>query len=584
MVHCDIPRLTTVGDEIEELAQRNLDEQTSTGCKENLELSRAWLRNCLANHTSCGPRQPEHWLPTRLLDVGFSDSSALRLVLSCSLDIETQYLALSHRWGTDMGCVLNSSNITAYQTTIPLSNISATIRDSVAVTRALGFRYLWVDSMRIVQNDLNDWAREPTTMSKVYGLSTCTIAAVNSGSGSAGYFAARNQYRIQPCRVPNPFSKDRKYSFNIGSQYLHHIHERKVRNSLWYNRGWVFQERTLSPRLLIFSQTQILWACKQLQAAETWPCGKTNENHIDRFESFMVEKSRFEKLLDRSCGVSVDQSAWWMFLKDYMASAKLTKQSDRLIAIQGIATLIQDLTGVSYFGGFWLNDNLPGSLLWKTASGNLSRSNKYCAPSWSWAAIQGTVKLDNIDPSSTISLLRVIGHETLQHNRARSSRNTQKALRVEGMLLYAAIIISCEGDHCQKAVTIEYSKTVSRPTIYIKTKPDSFKDSNANTYRLPNDLGPFNRPSVVVPVKIWSEAYFYCNRCVSHHSSNSRAHSLNTCGYWDDSSSDHWLCSLRGVRLYCQALLDLLDQGLPVLLLLYYSPNRKEGENAKYGG
>ncbi|PQE05065.1 hypothetical protein CJF31_00002227 [Rutstroemia sp. NJR-2017a BVV2] len=464
-LHWGFPRLTETGDEVEELAQRNIDEQTSTGCVENLQISRTWLHNCLTNHPSCGPHQPESWLPTRLLDVGSSDSQNIRLILGSSLDAETQYVALSHRWGTNKGCELNSGNITAYQETIPLSDISATVRDSVAVTRALGFQYLWVDTMCIIQDDDSDWTWQSATMSKVYGLSMCTIAAVNSGFGSQGYFTNRNQYRIRPCRVPNPFRTVSKYSFNVRSQYLHRIHEREVKGSLWYNRGWVFQERTLSPRLLIFSGTQILWACEQLQAAETWPCGKTREHHIDRFESFKVEKARFYKLLDRSCGVLINQSTWWTFLKDYMASAELTKKSDKLVAIQGIATLIQNLTGVSYSGGFWLNDNLPESLLWKAAPVKLPRPKEYRAPSWSWAAVDGTIELNNNDSQSTRSLIRVIGHESIPHDLAQSGRSTREALKVAGMLLHATIIISQEGDRCDRVVTIEYSKTVSRPPI-----------------------------------------------------------------------------------------------------------------------
>jgi hypothetical protein len=263
--------------------------------------------------------------------------------------------------------------------------------------------------------------------------------------------------------VPNPFSAGTKYFFNIRSQYLHRIHDREIRGSLWYNRGWVFQERTLSPRLLIFSGTQILWACKQLQAAETWPCGKTSENHIDQFGSFMAEKAQFDKLLDRSCGVSINHSTWWAFLREYMASAEFTKRSDRLVAIQGIATLVQGLTGTTYTGGFWLNDNLPESLLWKAAFTNLSRLNEYNAPSWSWPALDGPIQLNDTGFQSTTKLIRIIGQETVRDDLARSGRNMREALRVAGMLLPAAIILSREGDRCHKVVTMEYSTTVSGP-------------------------------------------------------------------------------------------------------------------------
>jgi hypothetical protein len=131
-------------------------------------------------------------------------------------------------------------------------------------------------------------------MAQVYGLSTCTIAAANSGSGDAGCFATRNQYRVRPCSIPNPFKTNSKYSFFVRSQYLHRIHEREVKESLWYNRGCVFQQR-LSRRLLIFGKSQMLWACEELQAAETWPCGEKSKNYIGGFESLKLKSPDFTR-------------------------------------------------------------------------------------------------------------------------------------------------------------------------------------------------------------------------------------------------------------------------------------------------
>jgi hypothetical protein len=435
--------LTKKGNKFEELAQKDIDGQDSTGCKENLELARAWLSNCLDNHPSCGPRQQERWLPTRLLDVGSCENQAVCLVSGSRLDPESPYAALSHRWGTDKSFVLSSTNLASYQANIPVNELSSTICQAIEVTRGLALQYLWVDSMCIVQDDADDWARESATMSKVYGLSTCTIAAANSSSIRNGCFTRRNQYLVRPCRVPNPFKTDSKYSFHIMSQYLNQIHDREVRRSEWYSRGWVFQERTLSPRLLIFSGNQILWACERLQAAETWPSGKTSENYIDRFESFAVEKARFYKLLGRLNGVSTSHSAWWTFIQDYM-SAELTVRSDRLVALQGIATLIESLTGQAYCGGFWLNDNLPHSLLWKPPAHRMPRPMEYRGPSWSWASIDGKVQL-NSGPSQGANLIRVLGKVYVYDGASPKSRSPQDGLRVAGLLLPAAALTYWDG-------------------------------------------------------------------------------------------------------------------------------------------
>jgi hypothetical protein len=119
--------------------------------------------------------------------------------------------------------------------------------------------------MCIVQDDQDDWSRESATMSKVYGLATCTIAAALDGNGNDGCFANRNKYRVRPYKIPNPFTTNSNLSFYVRSQYLSEIYKREVMDWPWYSRGWVFQERTLTPRLLIFGKTQILWSCHKLQ-------------------------------------------------------------------------------------------------------------------------------------------------------------------------------------------------------------------------------------------------------------------------------------------------------------------------------
>ncbi len=58
------------------------------------------------------------------------------------------------------------------------------------------------------------------------------------------------------------------------SPYIDQIYEKDIRCSDWFKQGWVFQKRMLAPRLLTFTRSQVLWGCSELQAAETWPCGK----------------------------------------------------------------------------------------------------------------------------------------------------------------------------------------------------------------------------------------------------------------------------------------------------------------------
>lgn len=436
-----------------------MDQQSWTGSLGNFELASLWLQGCLAHHTSCRPLHTEHWLPTRLLEVGSVGDRTIRLVERTSMTEEAQYVTLSHRRGNGEGCVLTLSTMSMFKEGLHLTEVSDTVRDSVVTTRALGLNYLWIDSMCIIQDDHGDWHQEATTMSQVYGLSTCTIAAANSGIDNTGYLAMRNQYRFRPCGVPNPFKMKSKYSFYIRSQYLSEIYARELKGSLWHNRGWVFQERILSPRLLIFSGTQIMWACQNLQAAETWPRGKTSENYIDRFQSLEVEKARFGQLLSPSQGVTRSNSAWLLFLQDYMKSAKLKFPSDKLVAIQGIATLVQRLTRLRYYGGLWFNDDLPCSLLWSVRTPTKSHPAEYGAPSWSWAAAEGSVNF--VVMWATTTLIQVDGHTALPGAGIRADeRHQREALHVKGKLIEAAIVTSPQGNLCTRMVTPDYARRV----------------------------------------------------------------------------------------------------------------------------
>ncbi|EEU44543.1 uncharacterized protein NECHADRAFT_85196 [Fusarium vanettenii 77-13-4] len=489
--------LSIPDDNLEDLAQRNLHTQTTTGHPETLQLAKEWLWSCLDSHPSCGPRYPstEDFVPTRLLDIGTIESPLLRLVSGASLDPKSRWVALSHRWATNQIHILRSSKVAAYHIAIPPSEVSPTIRDATHVTRALGIRYLWVDCMCIIQDDGSaDWARESNTMSKIYGRSTCTIAAATTAAaaapatadtesearGGGGFFAERSPYRVRPCVIRNPFkSGDSRYQFNVMPPYLNRLHDENVRSSEWFKRGWVFQERMLAPRLLVFSDTQILWGCSYLQAAESWPRGKTAENYIDRFESVATERKRLQQLLHQETGVRKNHKAWWTFLRDYMAS-ELTVRSDRLPAISGVAALVEGLSGERYCGGLWITaEDLPEALLWQVGNKNVRRRPpEYRAPSFSWAKVEGEICLKTGDLKRTsTSLVRVI--EGLQLEDAELSgnttgRNVREALRMEGILLPASVLTSSDGGIDHRILTreagVEQASIIQKELEYAQSR------------------------------------------------------------------------------------------------------------------
>ncbi|KAL2677320.1 hypothetical protein Neosp_011089 [[Neocosmospora] mangrovei] len=329
-------------------------------------------------------------------------------------------------------------------------------------------------------------------MSKIYGRSTCTIAAATTAAAPAtadseskagdggGFFAERSPYRVRPCVIRNPFkSGNSRYQFNVMPPYLNRLHDENVRSSEWFKRGWVFQERMLAPRLLVFSDTQILWGCSYLQAAESWPRGKTAENYIDRFESVATERERLQQLLHHKTGVRKNHEAWWTFLRDYMAS-ELTVRSDRLPAISGVAALVEGLSGERYCGGLWITaEDLPEALLWQVRNENMRRRPpEYRAPSFSWAKVEGEnwLRTGDLKRTST-SLVRVIEGLQLEDTELSGNttgRNVREALRMEGILLTASVLTSSDGgiDHRRltREAAVEQASIIQKELEYAQSK------------------------------------------------------------------------------------------------------------------
>ena len=78
-----------------------------------------------------------------------------------------------------------------------LPDLPLTFKDCLFTARKLNVRYVWIDSLCIIQDDEDDWARESAVMNKVYMNSLCTIAADASQCAYGGIFRKISQHRTQ---------------------------------------------------------------------------------------------------------------------------------------------------------------------------------------------------------------------------------------------------------------------------------------------------------------------------------------------------------------------------------------------------
>ena len=178
-----------------------------TGSQAVLNLARQWLAQCLCleNHVArChefGEGVNERsLLPTRLLDITQGDGRVRLYLTDRTRDQGLQYLCLSHKWGDADIFRLTEETLPELQQGVAFNLLPRTFRDALHITMVLGYKFIWIDSLCIIQDSPEDWQREALTMASVYGNAVCTIAATQENSHS-GCFRARNPLAMRPCRL-----------------------------------------------------------------------------------------------------------------------------------------------------------------------------------------------------------------------------------------------------------------------------------------------------------------------------------------------------------------------------------------------
>lgn len=204
-------------------------------------------------------------LPTRLIDVGRDNTEPIRLVqTSQESAAKSPYIALSHCWGTlrrEQRCCTYADNIDQRKAHIAYDELPPSFQDAVRVTRALGMRYLWIDSLCIVQDDPDDWSAEAGRMEDVFSHAYCTIAASSAVSSLTGFLGHRRP------RDAIKLSTSGREPFYLAEDV--DDFRADVENSVLSSRGWVLQERALSRRTIYFTSTQVYWECGNGIVCET---------------------------------------------------------------------------------------------------------------------------------------------------------------------------------------------------------------------------------------------------------------------------------------------------------------------------
>lgn len=317
--------------------------------------------------------------PKRLIDVGRS-TRPIRVVET--QEKAFQYVALSHCWGSAAPLKATKSSWAKLTVNIPFDNLPPLFQDAIIITRQLGLRYLWIDSLCIIQDSLRDWETEATKMASIYQNSYVTISATNAGDNSIKCLSDRPK----PVRIA--YENTTKKEFALRARLCSHHHPDTDGNPAKPTgpltlRAWALQEHALSTRVLHYTATELMFECRTSYRCECMPERKTWPTTPALIPRAVVSKD-----------AAAVWTAWHRIVEQY-STRKLTMPGDKLPAISGIASKIRKATNSEYIAGLWKN-NLAFDLLWQRAAptpfdGEFHALETWRAPSFSWSSLNAPV-------------------------------------------------------------------------------------------------------------------------------------------------------------------------------------------------
>lgn len=415
------------------------------------DASSKWAQDCLAkcasSHELCHLQSGNHFLPTRLINLqpGW-EGLDVRLEEDHSVRSGSLYIALSYSWGGHRpDCITTVDTLSRNKVRIPWDKLPLTFQDAAAFTLSLGIQYIWIDSICIIQEDEEDWQREAGKMYAVYKNSYLTLAALAGHDSTSGL---RNmsveqgsvllaQLRINQTSYPL-YMRRNHYLDSVAGDNIKGSFEDICRRYPLLSRAWAYQERTVSPRVIFFTESEMIFQClsnaececgatqeycqgKAAQLTKTEisrrttirsPTGDSSEQDISagsismETRAFSGLKTKIKHLLSkrpeddtqaesraRQVAMTWRQQVVW----EYSALA-ISMPRDRLPAVGAIAEQFQRVRArETYLAGLW-SGSLLDDLLW-VSGGPEVRSPKsrdrlerpFSLPTWSWASLNSSI-------------------------------------------------------------------------------------------------------------------------------------------------------------------------------------------------
>jgi hypothetical protein len=224
-------------------------------------------------------------------------------------------------------------------------------------------------------------------MQEVYSAASLTIAATVSPNGQRGCFR-KLPIEQQAIEVPKLDNGGVSWSLSLRTKFDHSKLFASKGSSRYplLRRGWAFQERVLSTRVLHFTEHELVWQCATATSCQCSTLVSSTPQYLSIYPSMTWTKKNL------TGGSSDDVDTRWRMIVQEFSLLSLSHSQDRLPALEGLAKEFS-AKKMDYLAGLW-RDSLLQDLTWRATSPLQERPKKWRAPTWSWAAIDGSVTFE----------------------------------------------------------------------------------------------------------------------------------------------------------------------------------------------
>ncbi|CAG9987308.1 unnamed protein product [Clonostachys byssicola] len=343
-----------------------------------------WLQKCDSHHSNCVRpavlRLKDESRPGgHFFEEDTSNFRVLDLEARCikRVALDARYVTLSYVWGQIPMFQLQRENIKALETPggldLFLPGLPRTVQNAIDLVKSIGQRYLWIDALCLIQDDMRDVNLGIELMNSIYSGSYFTLVAAtgaDSNAGLPGFQDARaSGFQIVKELVPG----------GMRMAVFHSI-DWHLEKSIYSSRGWTMQELVLPRRTIIFINNQVYFRCHEANWSE--------EIWSDKLTSWLdPDDSNISRIprLDEGRVASL-----WVYQKlceDYSRRI-LRNDGDALRAVAGISRPL--FAGMRTIG----TEGLPAYyldmfLLFASPESRLRRRHEFA--SFSWAGWEGKI-------------------------------------------------------------------------------------------------------------------------------------------------------------------------------------------------